>query len=94
VYYLIRGLHTFNADGTVRVGRAVGLPGIDYLPIPGANAGAGKIHMNLQNRMVELQAMTAQERLPGGTKIKVVGVLGPDTVQVERLSEAEIPSHA
>jgi hypothetical protein len=93
VYYLIRFLHKFNADGTVRLGRAVGLSGIVYLPVPAANAGTGKIHMNLQNRTVELQAMTSQERLPSGTKVTVIGLIGSDTVQVERLIEAEIPSH-
>jgi hypothetical protein len=93
VYYLIRFLHKFNADGTVRLGRAVGHSGIVYLPVPAANAGTGKIHLNLQNRTVELQAMTSQERLPSGTKVTVIGLIGSDTVQVERLIEAEIPSH-
>jgi len=94
VYYLARSLHRFNADGTVQVGRAVGQAGTVYVPIPAANAGAGKIHMNLQNRTVELQAMTTAGRLPSGAKIRVVGLLGPDTVAVEPLIESEAPSHA
>lgn len=94
VYYLIRGLHKFNADGTVQIARAVGLPGTVYIPIPASNAGAGKIQMNLQNRVIEFQAMTAQDRLPSGAKVRVVGVIGPDTVEVERLIEAETKVHA
>jgi hypothetical protein len=94
VYYLARSLHRFNADGTVQVRRAVGQAGTVYVPIPAANAGAGKIHMNLQNRTVELQAMTTAGRLPSGAKIRVVGLLGPDTVAVEPLIESEAPSHA
>jgi hypothetical protein len=94
VYYLARSLHRFNADGTVQVGRAVGQAGTVYVPIPAANAGVGKIQMNLQNRTVELQAMTAAGRLPSGAKIRVVGLLGPDTVAVEPLIESEAPSHA
>jgi hypothetical protein len=93
VYYLVRSLNKFNADGTLQISRAVGLQGTVYLPIPGAHAGAGKIHMTLQNRMVELQATTLQDRLPSGAKVKVISVVGPDTVQVERLIEAEIASH-
>jgi hypothetical protein len=94
VYYLARSLHRFNADGTVQVHRAVGKAGTVYVPIPAANAGAGKIHMNLQNRTVELQAMTTAGRLASGAKIRVVGLLGPDTVAVEPLIESEAPSHA
>lgn len=94
VYYLMRGLHKFNADGTLQINRAVGLPGTVYVPIPGSNAGAGKIQMNLQNRIVEFQAMTRSDRLPSGAKIRVVGILGPDTVAVEPLIESETHSHA
>jgi hypothetical protein len=93
VYYLARSLNRFNADGTVQVRRAVGQAGTVYVPIPAANAGAGKIQMNLQNRTVELQAMTTAGRLPSGAKIRVVGLLGPDTVAVEPLIESEAPSH-
>jgi hypothetical protein len=93
VYYLARSLHRFNSDGTVQVRRAVGQAGTVYVPIPAANSGAGKIQMNLQNRTVELQAMTTAGRLPSGAKIRVVGLLGPDTVAVEPLIESEAPSH-
>jgi hypothetical protein len=50
--------------------------------------------MNLQNRVIEFQAMTSQDRLPSGAKVKVIGVIGPDTVEVERLIEAENKVHA
>jgi len=93
VYYLVRSLNKFNADGTAQISRAVGQQGVVYLPVPGSNAGAGKIHLNLQNRFTELQAMTPKDRLASGTKIKITRVLGPDTVEVEPLIEAEIPSH-
>jgi hypothetical protein len=94
VYYMIRGLHKFNADGTVQIGRAIGQPATVYIPIPASNSGAGKVQMNLQNRIIEFQAMTHhQERLPSGAKVKVIGVIGPDTVEVERLIEAEMHNH-
>src|SRR5262245_38198707 len=93
VYYLVRMLHAFNADGTVRIEGALGQVATVYIPIPAANAGAGKIQMNLQNRVIEFEAMTAQDRLPCGAKVTIVGLLGPDTVAVERLIESEVPSH-
>ncbi|MCC7087264.1 MAG: hypothetical protein IT427_19855 [Pirellulales bacterium] len=94
VYHVIRGLHRFNADGTIQIGRSVGQPGTVYIPIPASHTGAGKIQMNLQNRVVEFQAMTAQDRLPCGAKVKVTGVIGPDTVEVESLIEVEKKIHA
>jgi hypothetical protein len=93
VFSLVRLLNDFNADGTLQMASAIGKPATVYVPIPGGNAGAGKIHLNLQNRFLELDAKTAEERLPSGAQVKVVALLGPETVAVERLIEAEIPSH-
>ncbi len=94
VFYLVRSLYRFNSDGTLQIGRAIGQQVTVYIPIPAAHAGAGKIHMTLQNRMVELQATTLEDRLPSGAKVKVVSVVGPDIVQVERVIEVEVVSHA
>jgi hypothetical protein len=79
---LMRGLTRLEADGTVRLERAVGEPGTVYLKIPGQNAGAGKVLLTLQNRTVECKAVTSLDELPTGTPIIVVDVLGPDTVEV------------
>jgi hypothetical protein len=79
---LMRALGQLRSDGAVRIHRAVGLTGTVYLGIPGNRAGAGKVTLNLQNRTVEYQAITQQQELPTGTKVKVVAVLGSDTVEV------------
>jgi hypothetical protein len=88
VHFLMQSLHRLRSDGTVQIERSVGEPGTVYLTIPGAGAGLGKIHINLQNRLVELQASTAKDRLPTGAKVVVTRVIGPDTVEVEPLAEA------
>ena len=93
VYLLMRGLGKLNSDGTERIGRAIGQKGVVYLTIPAANAGAGKIHMTLQNRLVEYEAMTGGERLPTGTRIVVVDVIGPDRVRVEPVPEPASSTH-
>jgi hypothetical protein len=80
---IMKSLARLQADGTVRVERAVGCAGTVYLRIPGANAGPGKVHLTLQNRTVEYQAVTPGTELPTGTPVKVVAVVGPDTVEVE-----------
>jgi len=93
VYHMVRLLHHFNADGTLQIARALGLPASVYVPIPAAGAGAGKIQMKLQNRIVEFQATTTGDRLPCGASVKVVRLVGPDTVAVEPLVQSEIVSH-
>ncbi len=79
---LMKSLHRLKADGTARIDRAVGLTGIVYLRIPAEKSAAGKVHVNLQNRTVEYQAVTAGNELPTGTPIRVVAVINSDTVEV------------
>ena len=85
MYRLISWLATLHAEGTVRVGHAVGLVAIVYLRIPGAGSGAGKIQVNLQNRTMEYLAITAGEALATGARVVVVGVVNPETVEVRPL---------
>ena len=70
------------ADGTLKISRAMGRDGIVYLRIPGRRSGSGKITLNLQNRTVELEAMTAEDEIPTGAAVRVVSVLGPTRVEV------------
>lgn len=94
VGWIMRLLHKLNADGTVRIDRAVGCRGAVYISIPAARAGLGKVHVNVVNRTLELQALTAQQELPTGMPIIVVGVVGPDTVEVAAALESEKNVHA
>ncbi len=80
---VMRSLHGLRADGTARIERALGRAATVYLRVPGDRAGAGKIHMNLQNRTVEYQAMTDGPELPTGSQVKIVGIVNSDTVEVE-----------
>ena len=83
VAMIMKSLAGLKADGTARVERAVGLAATVYLRIPGARTGQGKVHLMLQNRTVEYQAMTAGSELPTGAQVKVVAVVNSDTVEVE-----------
>ena len=87
VYFLMRGLYRLTADGTERIERTIGVEGMVYLTIPGNNEGVGKIQVPLQNRTVEYEAMTSGERLPTGTRIVVVEILGSGRVEVEPIIE-------
>jgi membrane protein implicated in regulation of membrane protease activity len=82
VGWLMRLLIKLNVDGTVRIERAVGARGTVYLSVPGARSGVGKVHVNQLNRTIEYKAVTAQDQLPTGAEIVVVGIVGADTVEV------------
>lgn len=79
----MRSLKNLKADGTARIDRAIGCTGTVYLRVPGARGGAGKVHLALQNRTVEYQAVTTGEEIPTGKPVKVVAVVNADTVEVE-----------
>jgi serine/threonine protein kinase len=93
VAYMMRALYRLRADGTVRLDRAVGHTGSVYLSVPGHKTGAGKVHLNLQNRTMEYQAITAQGPLPCGAKVVVVGLVSPDTVEVVLAPALERTTH-
>jgi hypothetical protein len=84
---VMRGLGKLRSEGTVHINRSVGRVGTVYLSVPGNRAGAGKVLLNLQNRTVEYQAVTAQDELPTGAKVVVVAVVNPNTIEVAPVPE-------
>jgi hypothetical protein len=84
VYWMMRGLQELRAEGTVRIQNAAGRHASVYLTIPGNGAGSGKIQLNLQNRTMEYLAVTSGPELPTGTKVVVVSVVDPTTLEVRR----------
>ena len=76
-----RQLRRLERDGTVRLENAVGEAATVYLSIPGGMGRPGKVHLALQGRTVELQAVSLNP-LSTGADVVVVDVVGPDTVEV------------
>ena len=92
VHFMMQSLHKLNHDGSLRIGASVGKRGQVYVPIPGERSGEGKIQLRLQNRIVELKAMTGEpDKLPTGARVVISRVLTPSTVEVELLGK-ERPS--
>lgn len=83
VAMLMKGLGKLKSDGTARIDDAVGQTGTVYLRVPGEKSGPGKVHLTVQNRTVELAAVTRGNELPTGTAVKVVSVVNTGTVEVE-----------
>jgi serine/threonine protein kinase len=94
VAWLMRSLYRLRSDGTVRIERAVGRRGTVYLTIPANKAGVGKVLLNVQNRTMEYQAVTAHDALPCGAPVTVVAVIGPDMVEVSLAPAPERIQHA
>lgn len=87
---MMKWLHKLKSEGNVRIERAIGATGTVYLTIPASKSGVGKVTLSMQNRTVELHAVTNQEHeLPTGTKIVAVAVVGPGTVEVAVASSME-----
>jgi hypothetical protein len=78
-----RAMLKFEDDGTVRIESAVGVSGDVYLTIPAGRAGLGKVHVAVQNRLMEYPAVTPHgSSLPTGARILVVDIAAPDTLVV------------
>lgn len=86
MYWLMAGISKLTSSGNERIGGAVGKHAHVYIPIPAAGKGMGKIHVSLQNRTVEYQAVCdGDEPLRTGETVQIVGVKNSDTVLVRRL---------
>lgn len=87
VYYMMRALMRLNASGTERITNAIGAHAKVYIPIPAARAGAGKVQLTMQNRIVEYAAVTEDDQpIRTGEAVEVVAVNGTDTVEVRRIA--------
>ncbi len=81
IAYVMRGMKRMESDGVLRVEGAVGHPATVYLSIPGGRGAPGKVHLFLQGRTVEMNAVS-RDPLPTGASVVVVDVVDPDTLEV------------
>jgi len=84
-----RSQNSLEPEGAPQIEEAVGKRATVYVPIPGGESGAGKIQVNLRNRTMEYLAMTSGQKLPSGSKVVVVRVITPTTVEVQPVLDAE-----
>ncbi|MBR4752064.1 MAG: hypothetical protein IK077_09910 [Thermoguttaceae bacterium] len=85
VYYLMRALNSFNANGSLRTSAAIGAEGTVYLTIPAMRKGVGKVTIVQQERTVEYDASTESEfDLKPGMPIVVDKVLTPSLLLVSK----------
>ena len=86
VMYLFKWLSSMQQSGNINIYKsAVGCNGNVYLTIPGERQGEGKVQISINNSVREYRAVTDGDTLKTNTPIRVVEVIGPDTVLVEPL---------
>lgn len=72
-------------SGTLDLRNALGHTGKTYLQIPASRTGQGKVNLQVQGALRELEAVTDdQEPIPTGTRVKVSGLADPRTLIVTR----------
>lgn len=77
VHALVKQMGKLSQDQTLKVQRAIGHIGTVYIPVPAQKSNSGKVQLNLQNRVVEYEAITSgDEELATGTKVRIVAVRG------------------
>jgi len=88
MYWLMRAISGLTSSGNQRISAALGRRATVYIPIPADRKGAGKVQISMQNRIVELQAVTDEpQRLKTGETVEVVAITGSDQVRVRRVAE-------
>ena len=81
--YIIKISLKLQDDGNFNMKNAIAHTATVYIPIPANRVGSGKVTMNLQERFVELDALTDHnERIPTGAMVQVVSVTDKNEVIV------------
>ena len=88
IAYLMKAVLKLQSNGNIQIGGAVGKTGEVYIPIPAKGQGRGKINLTLQDRCIEVDAITrAEEPLKTGETVRVVSTDEAGLVVVERVVE-------
>ncbi|HPG08093.1 MAG TPA: hypothetical protein P5275_14025 [Saprospiraceae bacterium] len=82
VAYIMYLLHKLEEEGTLHIESAIGSSGEVYFSIPEEKHGPGKIHVNINGSLREIEAWTEGQRLPTGTKVRIVSLLNKQSVLV------------
>lgn len=83
--YTFRQVMKLEMEGNLKYENAIGKLGEVYIRVPKNRSGKGKINMLLQERFVEMDAITSEEEdLKTGTRIIVTGVENESTVIVKK----------
>lgn len=84
--YLMKAVMKLQHSGNIQLGAAIGKVGEVYIPIPAKGEGRGKISINVQERLIEVDAISKGEApLKTGDTVRVVSTDESGLVVVEKI---------
>lgn len=89
VAYMVYKFSQLEQSGTLNLYNALDQPGEVYLSIPAEGKGLGKVHLKVDGRIRELDAITQGEILKTGTHIKVIEIMDGNVLKVEAFENRE-----
>ena len=83
VAYMVYKFAQLEQSGTLNLYNALDKPGEVYLTIPAHGKGTGKVHLLVEGRIREIDAVTPGEVLKTGTPIRVIDIMNGNVLKVE-----------
>lgn len=83
--YIMKAMMGLAENNNLRIQNALDKTGTVYLSIPAHKSGFGKLQINIQGSLRELNALTEGEAIPTGALVKVKSVISDKTLLVERI---------
>ena len=88
IAYIMKLASKLQSSGNIDLGSAIGKVGTVYIPIPPRMQGTGKINITLQERFLEVSAMTNVDRkIATGESVRIVATDENSVVVVEPIKE-------
>ena len=85
------GMEKLQSSGNINPNNTVGKIGTVYLTVPAKRGGQGKIHILVQERYAEYEAVTdSDESLPTGSEVQVVAHVGSNILLVRKYKKSNI----
>jgi hypothetical protein len=84
-FVIIKQFMKLEKDNTFQLPDTLGKIADVYLAVPEAKSGKGKIQISVKGAFHEIDAITEEERIPTGSKAKVVEIIDSQTVLVIKL---------
>lgn len=90
LFYLMKFLSKMRHSGNLDYHNAIGVVGSVYVAIPPTGKGSGQVEILLQGRLAMAEACTNHtEEIKPREKVKVVGLMGENTLVVAPISLSE-----
>lgn len=86
--YALGAVMKLQESGNIDLKNGVGHTAEVYLTVPPARTGVGKLSLTLQEKLIEVNAVTdCGEAIPTGALVKITGLADDETAEVEPVGE-------